>query len=58
MHLPKQERDNMEANTFSKKLLLRLPVYLDYLRSLPDSVEHISATTMATDLDLGDVQVR
>ena len=48
----------MEANTFSKKLLLRLPVYLDYLRSLPDSVEHISATTMAKDLDLGDVQVR
>ena len=48
----------MDTNTFPKKLLKRLPRYLDYLRSLPDEVENISATTMAKSLDLGEVQVR
>jgi len=42
----------------SKKLLKRLPIYLNYLKSLPDSVENVSATTMAKGLGLGDVQVR
>ena len=48
----------METNPVSKKLLKRLPIYLNYLKSLPEDVENISATTMARDLELGDVQVR
>ena len=36
----------------------RLPVYLNYLRSLPDDSCNISATAMAKALELGDVQVR
>ena len=48
----------MEPNKFSKKLLKRLPAYLDYLKSLPEEVENISATTMAKSLELGEVQVR
>ena len=48
----------METNKVSKKLLKRLPVYLNYLKSLEDSVENVSATTIARDLGLGHVQVR
>lgn len=43
----------------SKAMLARLPGYLNYLKSLPeDSSVHISATTLARALELGDVQVR
>ncbi len=39
--------------------LRRLPVYLDYLKSLaPEPPAHISATTIAEALRLGEVQVR
>ncbi|MBR2422318.1 MAG: redox-sensing transcriptional repressor Rex [Oscillospiraceae bacterium] len=48
----------MGTVTVSKKLLNRLPVYLNYLKSLPDDYENVSATVMARDLNLGDVQVR
>ena len=48
----------METNKVSKKMLRRLPAYLDYLISLPEDVENVSATTMAKKLELGDVQVR
>lgn len=48
----------MESNILSKKLLKRLPLYLNYLKGLPDNRENISATVMARDLGLGDVQVR
>ena len=48
----------MESVKISKKLLNRLPIYLNYLKSLPDDCENISATVMARDLNLGDVQVR
>lgn len=48
----------MEAKPISKKLLKRLPLYLDYLKSLPDEIQNISATTMAKDLEMGEVQVR
>ena len=48
----------METVKVSKKLLNRLPVYLNYLKSLPDDYENVSATAMARDLNLGDVQVR
>lgn len=42
----------------SKKMLNRLPVYLNYLKSLSDDCENVSATVMARELNLGDVQVR
>lgn len=48
----------MDANMIPKRTLKRLPIYLHYLRSLPEEVAHISATTMAKNLELGDVQVR
>ena len=48
----------METVKVSKKLLNRLPVYLNYLKSLPDDCENVSATVMARDLNLGEVQVR
>ena len=48
----------METVKVSKKLLNRLPVYLNYLKSLPDDYENVSATVMARDLNLGEVQVR
>lgn len=50
--------DKMETVKISKKLLNRLPAYLNYLKSLPEDCENISATVMARDLNLGDVQVR
>ena len=48
----------MERNTVSKRLLNRLPAYLDHLRSLPDCSENISATALAKALGLGEVMVR
>lgn len=48
----------MISKQVSKKLLLRLPVYLQYLKSLPESTENISATRIAQALELGDVLVR
>ena len=48
----------MEPNTVSKKLLKRLPVYLNHLKSLPEHSENVSATAIAKALGLGDVQVR
>ena len=48
----------MEPEKIPKKLLMRLPVYLNYVKSLPDSTQNISATQMAKALGLGDVMVR
>ncbi len=48
----------MEPNKVSKKLLNRLPVYLAYLKTLPEHSTNISATAIAKALSLGDVQVR
>ena len=48
----------METVKVSKRLLNRLPVYLNYLKSLPEDHENVSATVMARELNLGDVQVR
>ena len=36
----------------------RLPIYLDYLISIKDNKENISATALARELGLGEVQVR
>ena len=48
----------MEPKTVSKKLLSRLPLYLNYLKSLPESMVDVSATKIANTLSLGDVLVR
>ena len=49
----------MERKEVSKSVLKRLPIYLAYLRSLPEgSPAHISATTLANALGRGEVQVR
>lgn len=48
----------MEQNEISRATLGRLPVYLRYLNELPKDVRNISATTIARDLGLGEVQVR
>lgn len=48
----------MEPEKIPKKLLMRLPVYLNYVKSLPESTQNISATQMAKALGLGDVMVR
>ena len=49
----------MARKEISKAMLKRLPVYLSYLKSLPDSGHtHISATALASALSMGEVQVR
>ncbi len=49
----------MKSGHISKLTLQRLPVYLSYLRGLPENVyPHISATAIAAGLGLGEVQVR
>lgn len=48
----------MEPKPVSRKLLKRLPVYLNYLKNLPEDSPNVSATDMARALELGDVQVR
>lgn len=43
----------------SQAVLKRLPIYLSYLQSLPDDAPaHISATSLANALGMGEVQVR
>ncbi len=49
----------MEAKKISKSVLKRLPGYLAYLKSLPETASpHISATALAGALGMGEVQVR
>ena len=49
----------MEHKGVSKLVLKRLPSYLSYLKNMPDGGSaYISATSLATALGLGDVQVR
>ena len=49
----------MNGNSIPKATLGRLPAYLQYLKSLPESRgSTISATAIAKGLSLGDVQVR
>ncbi len=47
------------SKSLTNGMLERLPLYLNYLKSLPeDSAKHISATTIARALSLGEVNVR
>lgn len=49
----------MEEKKVSKAVLKRLPSYLAYLKSMPeDAPAHISATSLAAALGMGEVQVR
>ncbi len=49
----------MEPKKISKSVLKRLPGYLAYLKSLPETAPaHISATALANALGMGEVQVR
>lgn len=52
----------MEYNNYksiSQSVLNRLPMYLNYLKSLPSSIpSNISATAIANALNMGEVQVR
>ena len=48
----------MNGYSIPKATLGRLPQYLEYLRSLPETRSKISATAIAGALSLGDVQVR
>lgn len=49
----------MAGKEISKSTMKRLPLYLSYLKSLPeDGPIHISATALAAALGMGEVQVR
>lgn len=49
----------METKTITTQMLKRLPLYLNYLKSLSQNEAiNISATTIAHELKLNDVQVR
>ncbi|MBP3703893.1 MAG: redox-sensing transcriptional repressor Rex [Clostridia bacterium] len=48
----------MENRGISKQTLLRLPLYLNYMKQLEDMPHHISATTIAEALRLNHVVVR
>lgn len=49
----------MQRKEISRSVLKRLPVYLAYLKNLPEgSATYISATALASALGMGEVQVR
>ena len=49
----------MKTKEISKAVLKRLPGYLSYLKSVPkNGTPYISATALASALDMGEVQVR
>ena len=48
----------METTKVSRKLLQRLPIYLNHLRTLPEDSDNVSATAIASAVGLGHVQVR
>jgi len=48
----------MESIKVSKKLLNRLPGYLNHLKALPPESTNVSASSIARALGLGEVQVR
>ena len=48
----------MKENDISRATLGRIPMYLKFLNSLPEDTGTVSATTVARELGLGEVQVR
>lgn len=58
LYLPHRKAEQMNG-TISRQALRRLPFYLDYLKKKQaDGVRNISATTVANELKLNEVQVR
>lgn len=48
----------MKRNEISRATMGRLPSYLSFIDSLPEDMQRISATSVASALGLGEVQVR
>jgi len=48
----------VQQKEISKSVLKRLPIYLSYLKAQVDGPANISATALASALNLGEVQVR
>lgn len=48
----------MRQCTISRATIGRLPLYLNYLKSLSEETKNVSATAIAKELKLGEVQVR
>lgn len=48
----------MNQNSVSRATLGRLPIYLQFLKSIADSTKTISATAISKALEFGEVQVR
>lgn len=48
----------METKKVSNNMLARMPIYLNYIKTLPQETKNISATKIANALGLGEVSVR
>ena len=48
----------MKETEISRPALGRIPMYLRFLKGLPESMQNISSTVIAKELGLGEVQVR
>ena len=48
----------MKQTEVSRATIGRIPLYLRYLKNKPHTAKNISATTLARELGLGEVQVR
>lgn len=48
----------METKKVSDNMLARMPIYLNYIKTLPQNTKNISATKIANALGLGEVSVR
>lgn len=46
------------TNAVSRATISRLPIYLNYIKSLDEAPEYLSATSLAAALGFGEVQVR
>lgn len=48
----------MDSKKVSNNMLARMPIYLNYIKGLPENTKNISATKIASALGLGEVSVR
>lgn len=48
----------LKETEISRPALGRIPMYLRFLKGLPESMQNISSTVIAKELGLGEVQVR
>lgn len=54
----RQRGIEMETMKVSNNMLARMPIYLNYIKSLPKDTKNISATKIANALGFGEVSVR